>query len=126
MAKRVDANKITATQAKALRALVALGGEANWYSGVPGLDTRCDSSLKRSGLIDWIGTCACYAGDPCDIEHVDVARQRSGNHCYRRVRINHKGRAALAAFDGPAYDADGTEARRRVEESSGPAFWGRY
>lgn len=90
------ATTITATQAKTLRALVDLGGEVNWYARISGMDSRCQASLARNGLIEEIGTCECTFGEPCDREH---GESPNGGYapCVNRVRITDAGRAAACA-----------------------------
>ncbi len=87
---------ISAPQAKTLRAIIAMGGEVNFYAGVKGLDSRCESALIRAGFITEPVTCDCYGGEHCNTEHAPLPHA-GGQRCYRRTRITTEGRAAVAA-----------------------------
>lgn len=94
---------LTATQAKTLRTLIAMGGEVNFLAGVKGLDSRCEQSLIDNLLVIHLGTCACDSGQPCDRTHRDLTCHRNAyanTTCYRRTRITTTGRLALAIHDG--------------------------
>lgn len=89
--------RLSPAQIKTLRTVVMNGGEMNGFRAQRGYDCRTQKALVRNGLLELIGTCACFVGEPCDIEHHDLPRQPNGNACYDRVRITAAGRRAAGA-----------------------------
>lgn len=87
--------KLSSAQLKTLRTIIANGGEMNGYAGQPRFYCNSLAPLERMGLVERIGTCGCFSGQACTIEHQPVAG-RSGDTCYNRHRITDAGRAAAA------------------------------
>jgi hypothetical protein len=89
--------KLSRAQENTLREIERRGGEVNGFARQPGIWGNSFKPLVRLGMLECLGYCACYGGEPCNREHATLKGQPSGEQFYYRHRLTDAGRAWLAA-----------------------------